>query len=84
MFSIPQLMATLEYYAFLLYDFFVPTILQAVNMIKANINQTDFDSTYSPEQIEYIAVQGENVTDGSVSPGKNPCQAVLNGAGKKM
>jgi hypothetical protein len=49
--------------------------------MKVTVNQTDFDNSYNgtPEGIEYIAVQGVNVTTGFVSPGKNPCTAVAAG-----
>jgi hypothetical protein len=46
--------------------------------MRVTVNQTDFDSSFAPELIEYVAVQGTNVSQ-SVSPGKNPCQAVLAG-----
>jgi hypothetical protein len=39
-----------------------------------SVRQTDFDDDLGlPEQVDFFQVEGTNVTDGPVQPGKNPC-----------
>merc|ERR1719162_900590 len=44
------------------------------------VHQTDFDDALGlPEQIEFIQVEGKNITKGPVQPGKNPCNKQYKG-----
>lgn len=44
------------------------------------VHQTDFDDALGlPEQIDFIQVEGVNVTTKAVQPGKNPCNAAYKG-----
>ena len=43
-----QLSATLEYYLFLLYDLFVPRLLQITAILQSSIHATDFN-TWNPK-----------------------------------
>lgn len=49
-------------------------------LLGLNVTQTDFDDAAGvPEEIEWIEVEGMNVTKAPVKPGKNPCVAKLKG-----
>eukprot|EP00928_Gymnodinium_smaydae_P071253 TRINITY_DN54893_c0_g1_i1.p1 TRINITY_DN54893_c0_g1~~TRINITY_DN54893_c0_g1_i1.p1 ORF type:complete len:563 (-),score=111.04 TRINITY_DN54893_c0_g1_i1:79-1767(-) len=42
------------------------------------VNQTDFDNDFNSEVIEFLSVNGKNVSTG-INPGKNPCKLALLG-----
>jgi hypothetical protein len=45
-----------------------------------NVTQTDYDDHLGrPEEVEYIAVGGKNITTKPVQPGKNPCNIAYSG-----
>lgn len=49
-------------------------------LMSVNVTQTDFDDDLGlPEDVEFIAVDGENATQAPVSPGKNPCTSEYQG-----
>lgn len=42
--------------------------------MNVSVHQTDFDDALGlPEQIDFIQVEGKNITTGPLQPGKNPC-----------
>lgn len=42
------------------------------------LNQTDFDGGYSSETVEYVALEGNNIST-NIAPGKNPCHEEMAG-----
>lgn len=48
--------------------------------MNVTVHQTDFDDNLGlPEQIDFIQVEGTNVTSGPVQPGANPCNSRYGG-----
>lgn len=49
-------------------------------VMNITVHQTDFDDKVgAPEQIDFIQVEGANITSAPVQPGKNPCNSASKG-----
>merc|ERR1719218_327895 len=48
--------------------------------MNVTVHQTDYDDKLGlPEQIDFIQVEGVNVSKAAIQPGKNPCNAAYKG-----
>ena len=53
--NMEQLSATIEYYLFLLYDLFVPKLLQITSILQKSLDSTDFNS-WNPKSFLWTIV----------------------------